>query len=73
MTTEEMFRWADCGVLNCPYKVCLWGSFNKCFPHEAALVGQDEMEVRFNMTHEYNWGSTKDPNYMTRTFAGIRN
>lgn len=68
---ELVILWKDCETEDCPNKVCTWGSNIRCYPCERELVGEVEMTVRYNLTHEHPWGWEGTTNYMTRTYEEV--
>ena len=72
MVYKALF-WAECATDGCGYKVCSWGSDKHCYPCEERVVGKDEMERRYNETHEHPWHSDVSPNYMVKTYDKLSN
>jgi hypothetical protein len=74
LTKAEFDAWPNCKVDKCGAKVCTWASNDYCYPHEKALVGEDEMMRRYDLTHERphstNNRYTRN-NYMTRTYVEL--
>jgi hypothetical protein len=46
----ELAAWADCLMEGCMAKVCRWAGTGRCYPHSVALVGQAEMDRRYQDT-----------------------
>lgn len=62
----------QCSVPGCKFYICMWGSVDKCYPHEEELVGNKEMVRRYNLTHRDPMNSRGFNNPMIKTFEEIK-
>jgi hypothetical protein len=43
--------WPNCPTLGCPWKVCVWADTGRCAQCSVALLGEAEVQRRYDATH----------------------